>query len=52
MYLVTHAAIMCQDTQLCVVQPSLGVQDTVCYLHEPTFSCFQPFIAQKLLGQF
>ena len=40
-----------QDTRLCVVQPSSGARDTVCYLHKPTFSCFQPFIAQKLLNQ-
>ena len=41
-----------QDTQLCVVWPSLDAQDTVCYLLEPTSSHFQPFIAQKLLGRF
>ena len=41
-----------QDTRSCVVQPSSGMQDTMCYLHEPTFSRFQLLIAQKLLGQF
>ena len=41
-----------QDTRLCVMWLSLGARDTVCYLPKPTFSCFQPFIAQKLLGQF
>ena len=41
-----------QDTCLCVMRPSSGARDTVCYLHKPTFSCFQPYIAQKLFGQF
>ena len=27
-----------QDTWLCVMQPSSGAQDTVCYLHKPTYS--------------
>ena len=35
-----------QDTRSCIVQPSSGVQDTVCYLHKPTLSRFQPFITQ------
>ena len=41
-----------QDTRSCVVRPSSSAQDTVCYLLEPTFSHFQPFITQKLLGRF
>ena len=41
-----------QDTQSCVMRPSSGAQDTVCYLLEPTFSRFQPFITQKLQGRF
>ena len=41
-----------QDTRSCVMRPSLGAQDTVRYLLEPTFKRFQPFITQKLLGQF
>ena len=31
---------------------SLGVRDTVCYLHELTFSDFQPFIAQNYWADF
>ena len=31
---------------------SSGVWDTVCHLPELTFSCFQPFIAHKLLDRF
>ena len=41
---VNRLYIRYQDTWLCVVWPSSGVWDIVCYLHKPTFSHFQLFI--------
>ena len=40
MYIHMYVA-MYQDTRSCVVRPSLGARDTVCYLHKLTLSRFQ-----------
>ena len=50
--IITLLIMSDQDTRSCVMRPSLDARDTVCYLHESTLSCIQPFITQKLLGQF
>ena len=50
--LVFAQPVTYQDTQSCVTRPSLGAQDSVCYLPEPTFSCFWPFIAQNYWANF
>ena len=51
-YKIDIIVYLSRDTQMCVILPSSDVQDTVCYLHEPTLRHFQLFITQNHWADF
>ena len=47
---IHYSCCVHQDTWSCVMRPSSGVQDTVCYLHKPTFNHFSTVCSTKTTG--